>query len=130
MVFVGYLPSARDPGYAILIATMLFCISSNLMLPCLVSLGRRYEKKRLACLVEQDAAEEEILAVQPASTKEVSRQLTMEARCPAQEDMASSVVSSSYIHGKGTSRTVPSIPRSSLGVVQNVLDKVSETSAA
>lgn len=128
MAFAGYLPSAKDPGSALLIATILFCVSSNLMLPCLVSLGRRYEKKRIACRGEQDAVDDGNLRAQPSLTKEGSRQPTIEARYPAHDDTMSSVVPASYIHGNGTSRSVASIPWNPIAMV-DVLDKVSEASA-
>jgi hypothetical protein len=46
--FLGYVPVTVDPGNALLIATIIFCLLTNLILPCLVSLGRRYERKRIA----------------------------------------------------------------------------------
>ena len=46
--FLDYAPTSVDPGYSLLIATTLFCLLSNAILPCLVSFGRRYEKRKLA----------------------------------------------------------------------------------
>lgn len=45
--FVAYIPNTIDPGYAILVATIIFTFLSNAMIPCLVSLGRKYEKQRM-----------------------------------------------------------------------------------
>lgn len=46
--FLDYVPTTVDPGYSLLIATTLFCLLSNAILPCLVSYGRRYENRKVA----------------------------------------------------------------------------------
>jgi hypothetical protein len=46
--FIGYVPGTVDPGLGLLIATMIFAVLSTAVLPCLVTLGRRYEKRRIA----------------------------------------------------------------------------------
>jgi hypothetical protein len=46
--FVHYIPTTVDADYLLLVVTTLFCILSNAILPCLVSLGSRYEKRKLA----------------------------------------------------------------------------------
>jgi len=45
--FAWYVPSTVDPGYTLLIILCIFCFLSNAILPCLVSMGRRYEKRKL-----------------------------------------------------------------------------------
>jgi MatE len=54
--FLDYVPTTVDPGYSLLIATTLFCLLSNAILPCLVSFGRRYEKRKIA---RQESAKKE-----------------------------------------------------------------------
>lgn len=46
--FIHYIPTTVDADYLLLVVTTLFCILSNAILPCLVSLGSRYEKRKLA----------------------------------------------------------------------------------
>ncbi|KAI2511502.1 hypothetical protein MHU86_2938 [Fragilaria crotonensis] len=46
--FIHYVPTTVDADYLLLVVTTLFCILSNAILPCLVSLGSRYEKRKLA----------------------------------------------------------------------------------
>lgn len=57
--FVGYAPSTVDPGNALLIAIIVFTVLSNAFLPCLVSLGRRYERKRIEARSEEDVVSEQ-----------------------------------------------------------------------
>jgi hypothetical protein len=126
--FVGYLPTTEDPGYSLLIATTLFCLASNLMMPCAVSLGRRYERKRLArqLLEQQDRpAGEENRSEQPAShLQDPSKQFaTNKARTNIHDDTASSVGPNSYVHGSSYLGS-PKSPRSPTGMVQDLLDKV------
>ena len=63
--FIYYVPTSVDPGYVLLIATIVFCIFSNAVLPCLVVLSRRYEKghrqKAVTEGVSFDAASEQAL---------------------------------------------------------------------
>jgi hypothetical protein len=61
--FLGYVPATVDPGNALLIATIIFCLLSNSILPCLVSLGRRYERKRIAR--EQAERIDDVVSEQP-----------------------------------------------------------------
>lgn len=60
--FAGYVPTAEDPGPAMLVATGLFCVLITAIVPCLVSLGRRYEKRSLALAAAkaEETAEEEV----------------------------------------------------------------------
>jgi hypothetical protein len=128
--FVGYLPTTVDPGYALLIATTLFCLATNLMMPCAVSLGRRYEKRRLArrILEQQDGpAGEENRSEQPAPpVQDLSKQVASnEAKTSIHDDTASSVGPNSYVHGKTASYPAsPKSPRTPTGMVQGLLDKV------
>mmetsp|Transcript_15742 Transcript_15742/g.23168 ORF Transcript_15742/g.23168 Transcript_15742/m.23168 type:complete len:870 (-) Transcript_15742:62-2671(-) len=46
--FSCYVPETIDPGYALLIGTAIFCLLTNAILPCLVSMGRRYEKRNIS----------------------------------------------------------------------------------
>lgn len=125
--FANYVPTTTDPGSTLLIATCLFCVLSNLMLPCIVSLGRRYEKKRIA---EQGPAEEDdVMSEQPqngikpgenghrmnihngeATPSEIRRE---------QNDDAVSIAPSSYVHGSLISA------RSQPSTMKSLLDKVS-----
>lgn len=55
--YVGYVETSVDPGPWMLVGTAVFCIFSLAMLPCLVSLGRRYEKRRLSATQEDEASQ-------------------------------------------------------------------------
>lgn len=46
--FVNYVPTTVDPGFVFLLVTTLFCIATHAILPCLVTLGKRYEKRKIA----------------------------------------------------------------------------------
>jgi len=46
--FACYEPETIDPGYVLLIGTAIFCLLTNAVLPCLVSMGRRYEKRNIS----------------------------------------------------------------------------------
>jgi len=52
--FVGYVPTTVDPGPWVLIGTAVFCSLSILLFPCMVSMGRRYEKRRMAAVAKDD----------------------------------------------------------------------------
>jgi hypothetical protein len=52
--YAGYLETSVDPGPWMLVGTALFCVLSLAVLPCLVSFGRRYEKRRLRMTQEDD----------------------------------------------------------------------------
>jgi hypothetical protein len=45
--FHYYVPDTVDPGYTLLIFTICICVFINLILPCLVSMGRKYEKRKI-----------------------------------------------------------------------------------
>jgi len=45
--FAWYVPTTIDPGYSLLIIATIFTLLSNAILPCLVTMGRRYEKRRI-----------------------------------------------------------------------------------
>lgn len=45
--FYGYVETTNNPGSYLLLGTALFCLGTQLLLPCFVILGRRYEKRRL-----------------------------------------------------------------------------------
>ena len=51
--FIGYDETTVDPGPWIIVATALFCVLSIVLFPCLIALGRRYERRKL----HQHAAE-------------------------------------------------------------------------
>jgi hypothetical protein len=98
--FLDYVPTAIDPGYTILVATTIFCLVSNTFLPCLVSLGRRYEKRRIAREEdekmddddsEQSHQEEKVAAVTTDAVELVENQ-----KKPEEE---SAYVPASYVHG-------------------------------
>lgn len=52
--FSCYVPETIDPGYVLLIGTAIFCLLTNAILPCLVSMGRRYEKRNISRNDEED----------------------------------------------------------------------------
>lgn len=69
--FLDYVPTTVDPGYSLLIATTLFCLLSNAILPCLVSCGRRYENRKVArqeCAKKEAAPDEK--AKEPSQLKD------------------------------------------------------------
>ena len=57
--FAGYIPETVDPGLFIVVAVIGFSVASNSLLPCMVSLGVRYEKRKIASqvVVENDLHE-------------------------------------------------------------------------
>lgn len=55
--FHSYQEDTVDPGYSLLVATAIFCFASNLLLPCFVSLGRRYQRRRDKQTAETDTTD-------------------------------------------------------------------------
>ena len=43
--FLGYVETTVDPGPWVIVGTTVFCALSIILLPCMLSLGRRYEKR-------------------------------------------------------------------------------------
>jgi hypothetical protein len=54
--FLGYVPTSEDPGVIIIVATCVFVVLSNSLLPCFVAFGRSYEKRRLALQQSREEA--------------------------------------------------------------------------
>ena len=140
--FIGYEVSTMDPGPGLLVATTLFCVLLNSLLPCLVSLGRRYEKRRLSKLGSQE--DDEVMSEHPnkapekggavddflngagkpqssADPSEVGTNTTGQRRQRHHQtdDDAGSVAPSSFVHGKA-----PSVLSAPPGKLKTFLDKV------
>ena len=73
--FINYVPTTVDPDYILLVVTTVFCIVSNAILPCMVTLGKRYEKRKIAREAHEhrdesmDAATEQPQAVTTAKER-------------------------------------------------------------
>jgi hypothetical protein len=121
--FIGYIPTANDPGWSLLIGTILFCILSNMVLPCLVTMGRRYERKRLA-LQQSSRANEESTKSETTSRGAGGQEVGVEKNATRAQSMddedASCVMPSSDVHGKTTTGTTGGVLN-----FQKVVDKVS-----
>ena len=135
--FVWDVPSGEDPEYALLIATTIFCLMSNLMLPCFVSLGRRYEKRRIAYQLEHDTdGVEANVSEMPDTARDLSKlvaegetlQHLVDDTTAAHHDYNVSINGpTSYIHGKNPTIPLNSGARSPTGILLGAFDKVRNT---
>mmetsp|Transcript_32802 Transcript_32802/g.37315 ORF Transcript_32802/g.37315 Transcript_32802/m.37315 type:complete len:878 (+) Transcript_32802:172-2805(+) len=73
--FARYIPMTVDPGYSLLIITTIFTLFSNAILPCLVSMGRRYEKRK----IQLNPKTEESVATKISTGKLKMKQCTGDA---------------------------------------------------
>ena len=138
--FVWDVPSGEDPEYALLIATTIFCLMSNLMLPCFVSLGRRYEKRRIAYQLEHDTdGVEANVSEMPDTARDLSKlvaegetlQHLVDDTTAAHHDYNVSINGpTSYIHGKNPTIPLNSGARSPPEIVLGAFDKVRHTPTA
>ena len=91
--FINYVPTTVDPDYILLVATTLFCIFSNAILPCLVTLGKRYEKRKIAREASQhrdesmDAASEQPQAA--TTTKETTHGFDLSRKSEGDQNLDS-----------------------------------------
>jgi len=132
--FVWDVPSGEDPEYALLIATTIFCLMSNLMLPCFVSLGRRYEKRRIAYQLEHDTdGVEANVSEMPDTARDLSKlvaegetlQHLVDDTTTAHHDYNVSINGpTSYIHGKNPTIPLKSGARSPTGILLGAFDKL------
>jgi hypothetical protein len=102
-----------DPGPWMLVGTVLFCVLSLAVLPCLVSSGRRYEKRRLRMTQEDDLH-------QAAETPKEDG--VEEGR--GGHSLAASATPSSYVHGTSKSSGSPKKSLLPASLLQGLVDKV------
>lgn len=55
----GYIPKSVDPGPSMLVATLFFCILLVALLPCFVSLGKKWKRKKAMAKLTADAHNDE-----------------------------------------------------------------------
>jgi hypothetical protein len=75
MTFQYYIDDSVDPGNSLLIATLLFCILSIAILPCMVCVGMKFRNHENIELSEQENASETINGEPGANTSRIAEQL-------------------------------------------------------
>jgi hypothetical protein len=86
--FHYYIPNSVDPGYTLLIFTICICLLTNAILPCLVSMGRKYEKRK----VEKESVELNEVMIEKAQSKESNvESVSAPGEVPKKSDVGSQV---------------------------------------
>ena len=124
--FEGYVPETIDPGLFMLVAVVGFSIFSNSLLPCLVSFGSQYEKRKILAgsLIESEHENDVGRYERDRADAGGGR-----SQIALGKEESGSSVPSSFVHGRAVIDSHHSSPVSSSRgkprKLQTVMDKVS-----